>query len=177
MRYDFDMVAVTPRGLPAQFGDLETTGVGTEKIAMFCDPEVVAALGRADEAVRTFFTDSGFAMQAHDNGAPSGRFPMHDEDARVAVIQRLSQNLATHNLEGANWGGFEFAAFMQALSVAEPIEEELLAPTSFSPRLDPEIVAAQIASRRKKGQRRIAMGGLALGLVLLLYAASQMLVG
>ena len=175
LRYDFDMVAMTPNGLPDQFGDLAVTGVGAEKVAMFRDPQTVAALAQADEAVRTFFTDSGFAMQQFDSGAPPGRFAMRDEDARVAVIERLSANLGTHNLNGAQWGGFDFQAFMKCLSEAEPIEERLLAPTAQSPRVDADLVAARIASRQKQGRRMIAFGGLMLGLILLFYVASQML--
>lgn len=175
LRYDFDMVAVTPDGLPDQFGNLAVTGVSAEKVAMFRDPKTVAALSQADEAVRTFFTDSGFAVQQFDSGAPPGRFAARDEDARAAVIEKLSENLGTHNLKGASWGGFEFQAFMQALSVAEPIEDELLAPTRQSPRFDADLVAARIASRQKRGRRMIAFGGLMLGLILLLYVANQML--
>lgn len=175
LRYDFDMVTIKPNGLPDQFGDLTVTGVGAEKVAMFRDPNTVAALAQADEAVRTFFTDSGFALQKFDSGAPAGRFPMRDEDARIAIIDRLSANLGTHNLNGAQWGGFDFQAFMAALSVAEPIEDTLLAQTTTSPSNYADLVAARIASRQKQGRRMIALGGLMLGLILLFYVASQML--
>ncbi|MCK0095811.1 hypothetical protein MWU60_09525 [Yoonia sp. F2084L] len=175
LRYDFDMVAVTPAGLPDTFNDLEITGVGAEKVAMFRDPQTVAALKQADAVVQSFLTDSGFALQHYDSGAPPGRFPVRDEDARIAVIEKLSANLGTHNLSGANWGGFEFQAFMEALSKAEPIENELLAPTRQSPRIDTELAAARIASQQKKGRRLMALGGLMLGLVLLFYVATQAL--
>ncbi|WP_108814025.1 hypothetical protein [Loktanella sp. Alg231-35] len=175
LRYDFDMVAITPEGLPGQFGDLDLTGVSAEKVAMFRDPQTIGALGQADEAVRTFFTDSGFVLKTHDSGAPPGTFPMRDEGDRVALVDRLSQNLGTHNLKGANWGGFDFPAFMQSLSAAKPIEEQLLAPTQRDTGLNTERAAARIASRQKQGRRMMAFGGLLLGLILLLYVAGQLL--
>jgi hypothetical protein len=175
LRYDFDMVAVTPEGLPDQFGDLTLTGVGAEKVAMFRDPQTAAALKQADEVVRTFFTDSGFVMKTHDSGAPPGTFPMRDEGERVALVDRLSQNLGTHNLKGANWGGFDFQAFMRSLSAAEPIEEALLAPTQHDTGLNKQLAAARIAAQKKQGRKMMAFGGLLLGLILLLYVAGQML--
>lgn len=173
--YDFDMVPVTPEGLPDQFGDLAATGLGAQKVAMFRDPKTVAALGRADETVRTFFVESGFAMQSFNSGAPPGRFPIRDEDARVGVIEKLSANLATHDLKGADWGGFDFQAFMQALSVAEPVEDSLLAPLPQTRKADPDILAARIASRKREGRRRIALSGLLLGMIFLFYVASQLI--
>ena len=175
LRYDFDMVAMTPEGLPDQFGNLAMTGVAAEKVAMFRDPKTVDALLAADVAVRTYFTDSGFALKQFDSGAPAGRFPMRDEDARIAVIDRLTANLETHELADVAWGGFDFDAFMDALSDAEPVEDELLAPPSQSQELHREMAVARIASQQKKGRRMLALGGLLLGLILILYVASQTL--
>lgn len=176
LRYDFDMVTMTPEGLPDQFGDLALTGVGAEKVAMFRHPDTVAALKQADAAVRTYFTESGFALEQFDSGAPAGRFPRRDEDARIAVIDRLTANLETHDLSQVAWGGFDFDAFMDALSEAEPVDDALLAPPKPSPQRDQAIASARIASQRKKGRRMLALGGLLLGLVLLFYVASQTLI-
>lgn len=173
LRYDFDMVAITPEGLPNQFGDLALTGVAAEKVAMFRDPNTVAALNQADAAVRTYFTDSGFALTQFDSGAPTGRFPESDEDARIAVIDRLTTNLETHDLANAAWGEFDFDAFMDALASAQPVEDALLAPPKPSPSYEKELATARIASQKKKGRRMMALGGLLLGLILLFYVASQ----
>ncbi len=177
LRYDFDMVAVAPTGLPDRFDDLAVTGVAAEKVAMFRDPGTVAALKEADAAVQAYFTESGFALQEYNSGAPAGRYPMRDEDARIALIDRLSANLDSYDLADVNWAGFDFDAFMNALSTAEPVEDELLAPLPGvrSPNMTDEIIAARVASRQKKGRRMLALGGLLLGLVLLFYVASQML--
>lgn len=175
LQYDFDMVAISPEGLPDKFGDLALTGVAADKVAMFRDPKTVAAIKQADVAVQTFLTESGFALQHFDSGAPPGRFPVQDEEARIALIERLSSNLHTHEVSEADWGQFDFSDFMDALSSAQPIENELLAPTSSRPNVEIEIAAARIASRQKKGRRMMALGGLMLGLVLLFYVASQML--
>jgi len=151
-------------------------GAIAETRAMFRDPQTVDALNNADLAVQSLFTDSGFALKRYDSGAPPGRFPSRDEAARAQVIERLSANLSTHNLKGADWGGFDFQAFMRSLSEAEPIEAELLAPTGQR-SINADLLAARLASRQKKGRRRMAFGGLMLGFILLLYVASQMLPG
>ncbi|WP_342069149.1 hypothetical protein [Yoonia algicola] len=175
LRYDFDMVAMAPTGLPDRFDDLAVTGVATEKVAMFRDAETVAALKAADAVVQAYFTESGFALQEYNSGAPPGRYPMRDEDARIALIDRLSANLDSYDLADVNWAGFDFDAFMNALSTAEPVEDELLAPMpgAGSSVLSADIIAARGESRRKKGRRMLALGGLLLGLVLLFYVASQ----
>jgi len=175
LQYDFDMVAITPEGLPDKFGDVTITGMVNEKVAMFRDPETVAAITKADEAVRTFLTESGFALQQFDSGAPPGRFPMQDDEARIGLIERLSSNLQTHDLSDADWGQFDFSDFMDALSSAKPMANELLAPTPNRPRADSGLAAARIAAQKRKGRRLMALGGLMLGLVLLLYVASQTL--
>ncbi|HEV8035357.1 hypothetical protein [Yoonia sp.] len=165
LRYDFDMVEVPP------------TGVAGEKVAMFRDPATVAALKEADAAVQAYFSDSGFILQEYNSGAPPGRYPMRDEEARIALIDRLTANLDAYDLANVNWGGFDFDAFMNALSTAEPVEDALLAPLPGvrSDDLTNEIIAARIASRQKKGRRMLALGGLLLGLILLFYVASQTL--
>jgi len=176
LRYDFDMGVVTPEGLPDAFGDLDVTGVRAERLAMFRDPETVAALKQADPAVQNFFLDSGFALQTFDSGAPPDRFPKRDEAARIAVIERLSKNLGQHPLAGADWGGFDFPSFMRSLGQSKVLEDDaLLAPANRGAQADREIAAAYAASQRMRGRRRIAMAGLLIGLILLLYVASQML--
>ncbi|MDX8354680.1 hypothetical protein [Cognatiyoonia sp. IB215182] len=170
LRYDFDMVAVTPEGLPDQFGDLAVTGMATEKRAMFRDAKVVAALEQADEAVRTFFLDSGFALQVYDSGAPPGLYPARDETARVHVIEKLTANLGNHDLAGVNWGGFDFQGFLASLDAAKPLEDETLLAPPVTP------VAQALRARPKNQTRRgIALLGLGVGLLLLLYVALEFL--
>lgn len=168
MRYDFDMVTVTPDGLPDQFGDLTATGVGAEKTAMFRDPKTAAALRDADQAVRTFFLDSGFGLQDFDSGAPPGRYPISDEDPRIRVIERLTANLSTHDLTAAKWGEFDFQAFLAGLDQAIPLEDEtLLAPTPQARAADRQ----RNAPSKTASRRGIAVVGLALGVILLCLAA------
>lgn len=176
LRYDFDMGTVTPDGLPDAFGNLEMTGVGGERRAMFRDPETVAALRKADQAVQVFFIESGFALQTHDSGAPPDRFLQRDEAARLAVIEQLTNNLATHQLEGADWGGFAFPDFMAALSRARVLDDDkLVAPAFDGHTPNAELYAAHQASQRIRRRRTLAMTGLVLGLVLLLIVATQLL--
>jgi hypothetical protein len=177
LQYDFDMGPMKPQGLPDAFGDLDKTGIAGEHLAMFRDPQTVVALKSADPAVQNLFIDSGFALQASDGGAPPGRFAQRDEAARLEVIARLSRNLPKHPLDGANWGGFDFPAFMKALGTAKILEDDaLMAPSISRQRGDPKLIAARDASRQMRGRRMLAFGGLMIGLVLLLFVASQMLV-
>lgn len=172
LRYDFDMASMTLDGLPNQFGDLALTGVGAEKRAMFRDPQVVAALGRADPAVQTFFLESGFALQVYDSGAPPGRYPISDESPRVKVIEKLTANLETHDLATANWAGFDFPEFLKTLDSAIPLEDESL--------LAPPLQANRPVSNRPQSsggslRRRYALAGLAVGFILILYAALEII--
>lgn len=168
LSYDFDMVTVTPDGLPDQFGDLAMTGVGAEKTAMFRDPHAAEALRAADQSVRTFFLDSGFGLQDYDSGAPPGRYPASDEDHRVRVIERLTANLASHDLTGAKWGNFDFQAFLAGLDQAQPLEDETLLAPRPAPRPDPTVTAK---SAKLQSRRGLAMAGLAVGVLLLCAAA------
>ncbi len=172
LKYDFDMYTVMPEDLQDNLG---TTGVLPKQIAMFRDPEAIAAITRADEAVRAFFLDSGFGMKVYTSGAPPGRFPARDEVARTAVIEKLAANLATHNLEGADWGGFEFPKFMKALAAAKTLDDDsLLAPSTRSHRQLGD-TATRASPRQNQTRRMVALGGLTIGLVLLFYVAAQIL--
>jgi hypothetical protein len=176
LKYDFDMGSVMPDSLQDQFGgmfdNLSATGVQAEQTAMFRDPQTVAALSKADQAVRTFFLESGFGLQIYDSGAPPDLYPASDEVARVAVIKKLTANLATHDLAGANWGSFVFTDFLEALDRAKPLEDEtLLAPTPHTQRAaPPRAPASKVQSRRG-----LALAGLAAGLMLLIYAAIELI--
>ncbi|MEL6841202.1 MAG: hypothetical protein AAFP85_18100 [Pseudomonadota bacterium] len=170
LRYDFDMVSVTPEGLPDQFGDLAMTGVAAEKMAMFRDRQVVAMLEKADPAVRTFFVDSGFALQSYDSGAPPGRYPISDEAARVQVIEKLTTNFTAHDLSGANWGGFDFQAFLEVMEHAEPLEDETLLAPPIRPQRTSTPSTQSTRNQKRKG---LAMAGLALGVILILYTALE----
>ena len=168
MRYDFDMVSVTPVGLPDRFGDLAITGIGAEKTAMFRDPNTAEALRNADQAIRTFFLESGFGLQDYDSGAPPGRYPISDEDHRIRVIERLTANLGTHDMSTANWGAFDFQAFLAGLDHAQPLDDEtLLAPTQQAATGNRQ----RIKQSKPSSRRAIALVGLTSGIILLCLAA------
>ena len=177
LQYDFDMGSVMPSGLPDAFHDPTTAGIANQRVAMFRDTNTVAALKSADQQVQTLFLDSGFALETYDSGAPPGKFPHGDQAARIEVVKRFSRNLAAGAFESADWGGFDLRAFMQALQSAEPLEDDaLLAPTQNARRIDPELATAMAASRKMRQRRKIAMGGLIAGLLLLLFVAGRMLI-
>ncbi len=104
--YDFDIVANED---------------GTQ-IALFRSAETAAALKGADQSVRGYFAASGFGFETHNSGAGPGFYPAEDEVSRVALIERLSDNLWRLDVAKANMNGFDFAVFMTNLAEAEPIE-------------------------------------------------------
>lgn len=101
--------------------DIVTSEDGTQ-IAMFRSADTAAALQGADQTVRDYFAASGFGFDTHNSGAGPGFYPEDDEIERVALIERLSENLWRIDVETADMNGFDFAAFMGHLAEAEPIE-------------------------------------------------------
>lgn len=91
-------------------------------IALFREPETAAALKGADFAVRSYFKESGFGFLTHDSGAGRGRYPLGDEEARIAVIRRLGDTMWRFDLTGADMNGFDFGDFLAHLSEAEPVD-------------------------------------------------------
>lgn len=126
-KYDFDMFSIIPDEVRQEFqGMLNEVGMGaasTEQIALFRDPDLVMALQDADEAVKQVFIDAGFGLNVYDSGAPEGRYPSHDEDARNACVRRLADKIAeTEGLNDADWGGFSLEDFLTYLTIARPID-------------------------------------------------------
>ena len=106
LEYDFDIVVSED---------------GTQ-LAMFRSADTANALRGADPAVRDYFAASGFGFETHNSGAGPGFYPAEDEVLRVALIERLSDNLWRVDVTKAEMNGFDFAAFMAHLTEAEPIE-------------------------------------------------------
>ena len=189
LRYDFDMFSVMPEPVQDQsssaFDRLGLTGTAAEQKAMFRDPDTVAALRTADQVVQDYFLASGFGLSTYDSGAPEGRFPAKDKEARADVIDRLTKNLQSHDLKGANFGGFNFSDFLKSIGEAKPIAmpskraaaegPARARPSGLTGEEATDLAEARMASQRQKGKRMIAFGGLLLGLILIFYVAGQML--
>ncbi|MEO1641083.1 MAG: hypothetical protein AAFU41_17740 [Pseudomonadota bacterium] len=189
LRYDFDMFSIMPETVQdkfsSEFDKLGLTGMMSEQKAMFRDPNTVEALRTADQVVQDYFLASGFGLNTYDSGAPAGRFPAKDEEARAEIIDNLTKNLQSHDLKGANFGGFNFSDFLTSIGEANPITMPSKSAAPDAPaRARPsgltneeatDLAMARMASQRQKGLRMIAFGGLLLGLILIFYVAGQML--
>ena len=139
-KYDFDMFSVFPDEVRQEFqGMLNEIGmgaIGSEQKALFRDPALVEALQCADDAVKNVFLEAGFGLNVYDSGAPDGRYPGHDEDARNICVHKLAENIAAaEGLGDANWNGFDIGEFLTYLSTATPIDatEMQVATTPPSP--------------------------------------------
>lgn len=134
LTYDFDIFDVIP-GAGPQDPDLDgfLTQIGfkpdpaASRIALFRDPRTADALRRAPDNLRNFFLASGFGLNTYSSGAPRGRYPAKDEEARLELIHRLTQNAETHSLpplQGYPEGGdvFRLGEFLTELTCAEPMD-------------------------------------------------------
>ncbi|MEO3414931.1 hypothetical protein AAFO92_09770 [Roseovarius sp. CAU 1744] len=151
-KYDFDMFSTMPDEVRQEFqgmlNDIGLGAIGTEQKALFRDPALVDALSGADEQVRNLFLASGFGLNVYDSGAPDGRYPGHDEEARNACVRKLAENVATaEGLTEANWNGFDIGGFLDYLAVARPMDEiEMQA-----------IAKAQATGKRKSSLLRLGL--------------------
>ncbi len=151
-KYDFDMFSTIPDEVRREFqgmlNDIGMGAIGTEQVALFRDPELAEALRGADECVRNVFLESGFGLNVFDSGAPEGRYPAYDENARNACVRRLADNIAAaEGLSDANWNGFDIGDFLDHLSVTRPIDEAEM-----------QVVAtAQVAGDKKKSLLRLGL--------------------
>ena len=127
-KYDFDMFSVMPAEIQQEFqGMFAELGMGNamgQQVALFRDPALVEALTSADEQVKTLFLDAGFGLNVYDSGAPDGRYPGKDEEARNECVRKLADNIAAADgLSQANWGGFSLEDFLEHLVTAKPVED------------------------------------------------------
>lgn len=126
LKYDFDMFALGGETAAEERGVLNDVGVARNtvgnKIALFRDPATAEALSGASEKVRQYFLDSGFGMTSFTSGAPDGFYPDVDEDARLYVINALTVNLNSHDLNGEDFGEFDMNDFLEHIDTAEPME-------------------------------------------------------
>lgn len=126
-KYDFDMFSIMPDEVRAEFKDmLDEVGMGevtSKQIAQFRDPATAEALQNAAPQVKELFLSAGFGLNTYHSGAPEGRYPGIDEQARNACLRRLAEGIAaSEGLNEADWGGFNIDDFMDHLTDARPID-------------------------------------------------------
>ena len=133
LRYDFDIFSVIPAEVmnnPKIGAMLKNVGVDSSaagnSVALFRDPATVEALKTSPESVKALFKASGFGESVSPYPVPWGHYRESDEDARVDLISRLTDNLKTYPLPSADemaQGGFNFGSFLQALTTSMPIPD------------------------------------------------------
>ena len=140
--YDFDIQWIIPRDLEADpaigklLGDIGfDADARGNYVAVFRDPAVVAMIERADPVLRDYLKASGFGFVASGSDVPAGFYLAEDEGALTATLQRLNENLPEFPLNDADLGGFDFTAFLMAVTNAKPLPAEARSPRK--PRVKP----------------------------------------
>lgn len=134
LNYDFDIFDLAPKTAPNDPELLDfLSKAGWSKddsegaVALFRHQDTVDALCRAPDSLREYFLQSGFGLNTYDSGAPAGRYPLRDEDARLAIIERLTENAGRNMLPcGAGEDDFRLEDFIAQLAAARPYEVALL---------------------------------------------------
>lgn len=134
---------------------------GSDGLARFRDPATAAALRAAPQAVQDFLAECGFGAGAHDSGAPPGTYWSTEESARLAIMERMSENLERYRLPKPGEipeGGFNLSHLVSAMMAAEPVERPRRwpppgeAPRSADPA-GPDGTGAPPSGRASAGQR------------------------
>lgn len=136
LSYDFDIFDVIPadsgddpdlQALLARLGRTSPLQDGVQdSIALFRNEATAEALRRAPAPLKEYFLAAGFGLNTYDSGAPSGRYPARDEEARLALIHRLTALAPNYPLSEppAEEGAFSLADFLHQLTQAEPVALE-----------------------------------------------------
>lgn len=186
--YDFDIHWIFPRGLETDpaigklFSDIGFTMRSRGNyVALFRDPAVIAMIERANPVLREYLKASGFGFVPSGSGLPAGYYPGEDESALDDVLTRLDENLAKFPLTGINLGGFDFAAFLRAITAARPLLQTGAHPAPAAPRVHApalaRVAAAADAARPTRWRRRRARLVNLVGLALVALAALKVLSG
>ena len=133
LTYDFDIFDVIPsEGEKDPALDRFMTEIGLQagdqmcKVALFRDHRTADALRDGPASLRDYFLASGFGLNTYQSGAPPGCYPQKDEDARLDIIRRLTENAEISSMpklsEGAEDGAFSLVDFLTALAQAQPID-------------------------------------------------------
>lgn len=182
LNYDFDIFSVFPKEVfedPKVGGMLAEMGFQHQQrgnhVALFRDPRTVEALRQAPQAVQDYLRGAGFGMNTYHSGAPAGRYPAEDEPARVALIEKLAEELPRHSLPKSDDSQprpdeFSLPAFFEAVMLAEPLPADapLMAPVmpvTMMPGAGPAPSRAALGARLRLSQwvgriRGLASGGI-----------------
>ncbi|MEM7753325.1 MAG: hypothetical protein AAF230_07920 [Pseudomonadota bacterium] len=126
MKYDFDMISVTPDEFQTKYATLlsvfRLTDQAAEKLAMFRDPLASWALAGASQEIRDSFVASGFALNCRQTNDRAGEYAAKSKDSRAEVLERLRQNVDALPRD-LNWNGFDIDVFFAEAHAATPATE------------------------------------------------------
>lgn len=177
LQYDFDIFDLNPskgaqddeiKGFLARLGlgsgKLHAgrgphSEAGPNRIALFRDAQTADALRDASGALRDYFMAAGFGLNTYSSGAGRHLYPASDEDARLEIIQRLTDLAPAHHLPGpADYpeGGevFRLGAFLADLAEARPELVVLEEPVAHRRVGLDALLPHDMAPRRKFWQGR-----------------------
>lgn len=96
LNYDIDFSTALPEDQfsAGETGDfLKETELKADqsqnKVAMFRNPETLAALRRAPEDVQKFMAEISMGMTVYDSGVPAGQFPKSDTPHRQVLLEKF----------------------------------------------------------------------------------------
>lgn len=131
LNYDFDIFEMDPstgHNDPELQDFLAKAGLSRRDqdsaIALFRHKQTADALCRAPDTLREYFLQSGFGLNTFDSGAPAGQYPEQDEEARLRIIDQLTQNAGRFVLpaEALRAEDFCLEHFIAHLSAARPVQ-------------------------------------------------------
>lgn len=134
LEYDFDIhPSLSLEGEMPQGHDGAQAGAATlsegngAHVALFRNPETVEALCSMPKSFRTWFAQAGFGLDRYEDGAAPGRYHAQEEEARLAIIDRLADttpDFSETDKEAIKDGAFDLDAFIEAFSRATPLSDE-----------------------------------------------------
>jgi hypothetical protein len=138
LSYDFDMFSIFSDEIfadPKMRGMLKDAGITARmagnRIALFRDQRTAEALRAAPQPIRDWLRASGFGENFLPSGIPPGHYRASDEQERLQIMQRLTDNLSKFPLPKAGSpealaAEFKLAEFLANLTTAVPMADAVI---------------------------------------------------
>ncbi len=138
LAYDFDMFSIFSDEIfadPKMRGLLKDAGITARKpanrIALFRDPRTAEALRAAPQPIRDWLRASGFGENFLPSGIPAGHYRASDEQERLQIMKRLTDNLSKFPLPRADSpearaAAFRVGDFLLSVTTAEPMADAVI---------------------------------------------------
>ncbi len=148
LTYDIDIQKIGTDGLFSDpklsriFGGTAATGESSDEyVAKFRNPATAEMLQGADETVRTFFKESGFAFLPSGVDLPEGRHREADTMALTDLMRRLKDHVPKYRLKDADWNGFDISEMIEAFGKSQAVSSDGVTAPAPQAQLMPRTVA------------------------------------